>query len=213
MENKLAKIYYSPGGYWKGITAIKKLAEAAKAPEETAKKWLVWAALWQIFLPAPRHIPRPKFDVSTPNRVHQADLLFLPHDKLPRGRKVFKYALTVVDVASRYKEAEPITSKNSDEVAKLLKQSTGAALRPGLKCCRSTPGANSWVLSQKRKKITQHISGAGVLTSTATNPLSNVSTARWLSTCSGTSMPWKCYSLRASVQQPGLKDFLMLFRL
>ena len=56
--------------------------------------------------------------MSTPNKVHQADLLFLPHDKLPRGRKVFKYALTVVDVASRYKEAEPLTSKSSDEVAK-----------------------------------------------------------------------------------------------
>jgi len=49
--------------------------------------------------------------------VHQADLLFLPHDNLPRGRKVFIYALTVVDVASRYREAEPLTSKNSDEVA------------------------------------------------------------------------------------------------
>jgi len=97
---------------------VKKLAAAAKVPEETAKKWLVRQALWQIFLPAPRHIPRPRFDVSTPNKVHQADLLFLPHDKLPRGRKVLKYALTVVDVASRYKEAEPITSKNSDEVAK-----------------------------------------------------------------------------------------------
>jgi len=42
----------------------------------------------------------------------------MPHDKLPRGHKVFKYALTVIDVASRYKEAEPLTSKNSDEVAK-----------------------------------------------------------------------------------------------
>ena len=112
------KIYYSPEGYWKGIVAIKKLAEAAKVPEETAKKWLVKQALWQIFLPAPRRIPRPRFDVSTPNKVHQADLLFLLHDKLPRGRKVYKYALTIVDVASRYKEGEPLTSKNSDKVAK-----------------------------------------------------------------------------------------------
>ena len=69
-------------------------------------------------MPAPRHVPRSKFDVATPNSVHQADLLFLPHDKLPRGRKVYKYALTVVDVASRYKEAEPLTSKDSAEVAK-----------------------------------------------------------------------------------------------
>ncbi|KAL9961998.1 hypothetical protein ACROYT_G031049 [Oculina patagonica] len=65
-----------------------------------------------------RYVPRPKFDVSSPNAVHQADLLFLPHDRLPRGRKVYKCALTIVDVASRYKEAEPLTSKDSTEVAK-----------------------------------------------------------------------------------------------
>ena len=118
MDSKLAKIYYSPEGYWKGIAAIKKLAEAAKVPEETAKKWLVKQSLWQILLPAPKRIPRPRFDVSIPNKVNQADLLFVPHDKLPRGRKVFQYALTVVDVASCYKEAEPLTSNNSDEVAK-----------------------------------------------------------------------------------------------
>ena len=118
MDAKLAKIYYSPQGYWKGTAAIKKLAEAAKVPEDAAKMWLIRQALWQIYLPAPRHIPRPKFDVTTPNSVHQADLLFLPHDKLPRGRKVYKYALTVVDIASRYKEAEPLTSKDSAEVAK-----------------------------------------------------------------------------------------------
>ena len=118
MDAKLAKIYYSPQGYWKGVSAIKKLAEAAKVPENVSKQWLYKQALWQIYLPAPRHIPRPKFDVATPNSVHQADLLFLPHDKLPRGKKIYKYALTVVDIASRYKEAEPLTSKNSDEVAK-----------------------------------------------------------------------------------------------
>ena len=61
---------------------------------------------------------RPKFDVSSPNAVHLADLLFLPHDKLLRSRRVYKYALTVVDVASRYKEAEPLASKDSAVVAK-----------------------------------------------------------------------------------------------
>ena len=54
--------------------------------------------------------------------MHQADLLFLPHDKLPHGRKVYKYALTVVDVASRYKAAEPLTSKESDEVSKAFQR-------------------------------------------------------------------------------------------
>ena len=96
---------------------IKKLAETAKVPEDAARKLLVKQTLWQIYLPPLQHVPRPKFDVPMPNKVHQADLLFFPHDKLPRGRKVFKYALTIADVASCYKEAEPLTSKNSDEVA------------------------------------------------------------------------------------------------
>ena len=116
-DGKLSKIYYSPRGYWKGLAAIKKLAEAAKVSHEVAKTWLKKQAIWQIYLPAPRRIPRPKFDVAIPNNVHQADLLFLSHDRLPRGRKTFKYALTVVDVASRYKEAEPLTSKEAKEVA------------------------------------------------------------------------------------------------
>ena len=124
MDAKLAKIYYSPQGYWKGVSAIKKLAEVAKVPENVTKQWLYKQAIWQIYLPAPRYVPRPKFDVWAPNSVHQADLLFLPHDKLPRGRKIYKYALTVVDIASRYKEAEPLTSKDSEEVAKAFQSLT-----------------------------------------------------------------------------------------
>jgi hypothetical protein len=119
-DTKLSKSYYSPRGYWKGIAAIKKLAVAAKVSEVEARTWLKKQAIWQIYLPGPRHIPRPKFDVNTPNEVHQADLLFLPHDRPGRGRKLYKYALTVVDVASRYKEAEPLATKESKEVAMAL---------------------------------------------------------------------------------------------
>ena len=120
MEAKLARVYYSPRGYWKGLAAIKRLAAAAKVSEDVARAWLKKQALWQIYLPPPRHVPRPKFDVSTPNEVHQADLLFLPHDRPGRGRKLYKYALTVVDVASRYKEAEPLATKEAKEVATAL---------------------------------------------------------------------------------------------
>jgi len=44
---------------------------------------------------------------------------FLPHDTLGRGRgrKTYKYTLTVVDIASRFKEAEPLSSKEFAEVA------------------------------------------------------------------------------------------------
>ena len=114
-DRKLADIYNSPRGYWKGLAAIKKLATAAKVTEQQAKDWLKKQAVWRIYLPAPRHIPRPQFDVAVPNDVYQADPLFLPHDRV--RQKTFRYALTVVDVASRYKEAKPLTSKTAAEVA------------------------------------------------------------------------------------------------
>ena len=67
MDAKLSKIYYSPRGYWKGMAAIKQLAAAAKVSEDVARAWLTKQELWQVYLPGPRYIPRPKFDVSLPN--------------------------------------------------------------------------------------------------------------------------------------------------
>ena len=63
----------------------------------------------------PKYIPRPHWTVDKPNQIHQADLLFLPHDRV--GRKTYKYALVVVDIASRYKDSEPLTSKESREIS------------------------------------------------------------------------------------------------
>ena len=109
------KIYYSVNGYWKGRAAILKLAQAARVSEDTAEKWLEKQALWQVYLPPPTYVPRPTWVVDEPNKVHQADLLFLPHDTF-KG-KTYRYALVVVDVASKYKDAEALTSKESNEVA------------------------------------------------------------------------------------------------
>ena len=112
----MKRIYYSAKGYWKGHAAIQKLAQAAQVSEADAKKWLEKQALWQIYLNPPEYIPRPWWTVSKPNHVHQADLLFLPHDTFKR--KTYRYALVVIDVASRYKDAEALTSKESSEIAK-----------------------------------------------------------------------------------------------
>ena len=63
---------------------------------------------WQVFLSASHCIPRPKFDVSHPTRcTKQTSYSYLT----TRGRKVFKCALTVVYVASRCKEAQPLPRK------------------------------------------------------------------------------------------------------
>ena len=115
LSARLAGIHYSPRGYWKGLAAIKNLSAAAKVTEQQAKNWLKKQAIWQIYLPAPRHIPRPEIRLAVPNEFHQADLFFLPHDRV--RQKTFCYALTVVDVASRYKEVEPLSSKTVPEVA------------------------------------------------------------------------------------------------
>ena len=49
--------------------------------------------------------------------------LIIPHDRpTPRSKKVYKYALTVVDIASRFKGAEPLTSKDSLEVSKAFQK-------------------------------------------------------------------------------------------
>ena len=58
--------------------------------------------------------------IDKPNYIHHADLLFLPHDNF-RGR-TYRYALVVIDVASRYKDAEALTSKDSGEVAKVFEK-------------------------------------------------------------------------------------------
>ena len=120
MSNLMKNIYYSPEGYWKGYSAISKLASAAKVSEREARDWLERQALWQIYLPPPKYLPRPHWSVSRVNDIHQADLLFLPHDKV--GRKTFRYALVVIDVATRYKDAEALTSKESEEVAKAFER-------------------------------------------------------------------------------------------
>lgn len=116
----MESIYYSPVGYWRGNAAINKLASAAKVTREVAKNWLSKQAVWQIYLPPPGQINFSHFDVSVPNEVHQADILFLPHDVV--RRRTYKYALTVVDVASRYKEAEPLMTKTASEVASAFKR-------------------------------------------------------------------------------------------
>ena len=86
--------------------------------KEEAEKWLLEQHLYQIDLPAPKYIPRPNARMSLfakPNDIHQSDLLSLPHDKFKK--ETYKYALNVIDIASRYKRSYQLTTKNTKEVA------------------------------------------------------------------------------------------------
>ena len=118
MDKKFNQIYYSDDGYWRGKIAIQRLAKASGSTKEEAERWLLKQPLYQIYLPAPKYIPRPNASLSLyakPNDIHQADILYLPHDKFKK--KTYKYALNIVDVASRYKRSYQLTTKNAKEVA------------------------------------------------------------------------------------------------
>ena len=104
MDKKFEQIYYSDDGYWRGKSAIQKLSRASGSTKEEAEKWLMKQPLYQIYLPPLKYIHRPIASMSLfakPNDIHQADILYLPHDKFKK--KTYKYALNIVDVASRYK--------------------------------------------------------------------------------------------------------------
>ena len=78
--------------------------------------------LYQIYLPLPKYIPRPNASMSLfakPNDIHMADILCLPHDNFKK--KTYKYALNIVDVASRYKGSYQFATENSKEVAQAFK--------------------------------------------------------------------------------------------
>ena len=95
-----------------------KLAKEAGEPDDIAKLWLMKQTISQINLPAHKHMPWPILAVPSPNLVHQAYCFCSSHERLLRPRKVFKYVLTVEDVASGFKPTPPLTSKDSTEISR-----------------------------------------------------------------------------------------------
>ena len=109
MAIALQKIYYQPAGYYR---TAKKLYEASQKTGydftlDEVRDWLERQAVHQIHKPRPRYIPRVSFSsITTPNEVHQADVLYMPYDKV--RRITYLFCLNIVDVASRYKASVPI---------------------------------------------------------------------------------------------------------
>ena len=118
-DDQLAKIYYQPENLWKGRKAMTELQKATKLPAKKVKAWLAKQALWQVHLPPPKKIDHPHFYVTEVNKMHQADLMYLPHDRV--YQTTYKYTLQVIDVASRFKVSRPLKTKKASEVADMLK--------------------------------------------------------------------------------------------
>ena len=112
------KIYYQPNHLWKGQKAVKKLKELSGEKPKAVKQWLSRQAFWQVHLPATKRVDRPHYEVTTPNEMHQFDLLYMPSDSL-YGNK-YKYILAGIDAASRFKVARPLRTKQARDVAEMI---------------------------------------------------------------------------------------------
>ena len=110
--------YYQPNHLWKGQKAVKKLAKYSKDKPKVIKQWLSRQAFWQVHLPAPKSIDRPHYQVTTPNEMHQFDLLYMPSDTL-YGNK-YKYIPAGIDAASRYKITRPLRTKKARGMAEMI---------------------------------------------------------------------------------------------
>ena len=118
-NDRLSEIYYHPDHLWTGRKAQKLLQKESKLSLKKVKAWLGKQALWQVHIPPPKRIDHPHYRVTKVNQMHQADLLYLPHDKVYQN--TYKYTLNVIDVASRYKASRPLKTKKASDVAEMLK--------------------------------------------------------------------------------------------
>ena len=119
-EDKLYQVYYEPDRLWTGGKAIKEPHKITSMSKKDIKSWLAKQALWQIHIPPPKEIHHPHYDVTKPNEQHQFDLLYMPHN-LFEGN-TYKYILTGIDAASRYKVDRPLRTKKSSKVAFVLEE-------------------------------------------------------------------------------------------
>ena len=117
-KEKLYGAYYQFDRLWTCGKAIKELHNITSMSKKDIKSWLAKQTLWQVHIPAPKEIHHPHYDVTRPSEQHQFDLLYISHNLLEGN--TYKYILTSIDVASRYKVARPLRTKKSSETAFVL---------------------------------------------------------------------------------------------
>ena len=94
------------------------MAEYSKEKPKVIKQWLSQQAFWQVHLPAPKRVDRLHYQVTTPNEMHEFDLLYMLLDTI-YGNK-YKYILAGIDATSRYKVARPLITKQICDVAEII---------------------------------------------------------------------------------------------
>ena len=117
-EEKLYQVYYQPDRLWTGGKAIKELHKITSMSRKEVRSWLAKQALWQVHILPPKEINHHHYDETKPNEQHKFDLLYMPHNVFQGN--TYKYILTGVHFASRYKVARPLRTKKTSQIAFVL---------------------------------------------------------------------------------------------
>ena len=117
LAEALSALYYKAGSFGAAASIHERLPKGS-ASLARVKMWITVQQVGAYLQAKPPPVVYARFTEQRPNYIHQADVLFLPHDR--QGKTIYKYALTLVDVASRYKAARPLTDKTAAAVASAL---------------------------------------------------------------------------------------------
>ena len=117
LDKTLRPLYTEELGF-PGAAALHAQLPRGSASLTRVRAWVASQKVGAYLQVKPPPIQYARFDETRPNRIHQSDVLFLPHDKV--GKQTYKYCLTLVDVASRYKAARPLKTKDAATVAREL---------------------------------------------------------------------------------------------
>ena len=98
---------------------MRELHKVTSISQKDVKPWLPKQALWQVHIPQPQEKNHPYCDMPKPNEQHQFDILYVHHSVFEAN--TYKYILTGVDVASRYKVVRPLRTTKASETAFVLK--------------------------------------------------------------------------------------------
>ena len=79
-KEKLYGAYYQPDPLWTCGKTVKQLHKITSMSKKDIKPCLAKQVLWQVHIPSPKEIHHPHYDLTKPNKQHQFDLLYMPHN-------------------------------------------------------------------------------------------------------------------------------------
>ena len=93
-KEKLYQGYYQPDHLWTGGKAMKGLHKITSMSRKDIKSWLARHVIWQVHIPPLKEMHHHHYDVTRPNKQHQFDLLYMPHNHFEGN--TYKYSCICV---------------------------------------------------------------------------------------------------------------------